>query len=360
MKKIIHFHPDGRYANKFVSPLQKYEKKLGYSSILVTGKPRQQNHYKINLGLTKNPLIFFLNLIHLIYFIRKNKPHLIVAHNSISSTIPLIMSRLLSIKKIVYFNHGVPSIGYSGIIKYVLIVIEKLNCLFATEILTISYDMKAILQKITTKPIKIIFNGSAAGIVIKEKKYKKSIKENFEKHINYKVGDIIVLYVGRPNKRKGFFDLVEIWDSYFAHKPNFKLILLGIDKSKLELFFKKTYNNIFPMSFIDDPELYFQYADYLFLTSHHEGLSYTVLEAFKSDTIVLSNKIMGVSELVKNGVNGFLIQKNDFSNYYKLIIKCEKNKRLKKMLIKAGNETILKYDREFFLEKYENFIKKLF
>jgi len=270
------------------------------------------------------------------------------------------MSRLLSIKKIVYFNHGVPSIGYSGIIKYLLTFIEKLNCLFATEIVTISYDMKAILQKITTKPIKIIFNGSAAGIVIKEKKYKKSIKENFEKHINYKVGDIIVLYVGRPNKRKGFFDLVEIWDSYFAHKPNFKLILLGINKSKTELFFNKMSRNVFPMSFVDDSELYFQYANYLFLTSHHEGLSYSVLESFRSNTVVLSNKINGVVEIVKDGVSGFLIERNNLSSYYKLVIKCEKNKRLKKSLLKAGKEIILKYDRKKFLKKYENFMKELF
>jgi glycosyltransferase involved in cell wall biosynthesis len=360
MKKIIHFHPDGKYADKFILPLQKYEKKFGYSSILVTGKPSQQNHHKINFNVIQNPLILFLNLIHLINFMRKIKPNIIVSHNTLSSPIPLILSRLLNIKKVIYFNHGVPFIGYCGFIKYFLIFCEKVNCFFAKNIITVSHDMKQLLQLVTTKPIKIIYNGSACGIEIKQNKYKKSIKENFTKHINYKIGDIIVLYVGRPNKRKGFFDLLSIWERDFLDKPNYKLLLLGIDKRKVELFFNKAYNNIFPMSFVDDPELYFQFADYLFLTSHHEGLSYTVLEAFKNNTIVLSNKIMGVREIVKNGVNGFLVERKDLSSYYKLIIKCEKNKHLKTSLLKAGKKTVLKYDRKIFLEKYENIIKTLF
>jgi glycosyltransferase involved in cell wall biosynthesis len=356
MKKIIHFHPNGKYADKFVLPLQKYEKKIGYSSILVTVKPSQQHHHKINFSLIQNPLILFLNLIHLIYFIRKNKPNIIVAHNSMSSFIPLMLSRLLSIKKIIYFNHGVPSVGYSGFLKYLLKFIEKVNCIFATDIITVSNDMKKLLKLVTTKPIKIIFNGSAAGLVIKEKKYKKSIKENFEKYINYKVGDIIILYVGRPNKRKGFFDLVDIWDRDFAHRPNYKLILLGIDKSKAKLFSNKMNRNIFPMSFVDDSELYFQYSNYLFLTSHHEGLSYSVLEAFRSKTMVLSNNITGVREIVENGVNGFLIDRYCKSDYYKIVKKCEKNKLLKTTLLDAAYKNIHKYDREIFLENYRKFI----
>ena len=359
MKKIIHFHPNGKYAGIFILPLQKQEKKIGYSSILATEKPSQQNHHKINFSLTINPLILFLNLIHLIYFICKKKPNLIVAHNTVSSCIPLIVSRLLRIKRVIYFNHGVPYVAYSGFLRQILIFIEKINCFFATEIITVSKDMKILLEALTTKSVDIIYNGSACGLVLKKKKYKKSFKENFIKHINYKIGDTIILYVGRPNRRKGFVDLVNIWEQYFVDKLNFKLLLLGIDKSTAELFFKKINKNIFPMSFMDDAELYFQYSDFLLLTSHHEGLSYTALEAFRSNTIVLSNNIMGVREIVKDGVNGFLIDKKDLSQYYEKIVKCQKNKRLKNSLLKAGSKTIIKYDRKVFLEKYESFIKKV-
>ena len=48
------------------------------------------------------------------------------------------------------------------------------------------------------------------------------------------------------------------------------------------------------MGLIDQPDSYFYLADYLFMTSHHEGLSYSVLEAFLHRTIVISNKIDGV------------------------------------------------------------------
>ena len=65
----------------------------------------------------------------------------------------------------------------------------------------------------------------------KEAKYK-FIRE-IKKRINFNTGDIIILFVGRPNKRKGFNDILEIWDRFFKNKSNFKLILLGINQNDI-------------------------------------------------------------------------------------------------------------------------------
>ena len=76
------------------------------------------------------------------------------------------------------------------------------------------------------------------------------------------------------------------------------------------------------MGFVVDSGPYYQLADYLFMTSHHEGLSYTVLESFKYRTLVISNKIDGVSELVQHKFNGFLVKNNnkhEFLNFVKLL-----------------------------------------
>ena len=67
---------------------------------------------------------------------------------------------------------------------------------------------------------------------------------------------------------------------FFKNKSNFKLILLGINQNDILKTKKRISNNIFPMGLIDQPDSYFNLADYLFMTSHHEGLSYSILEAF--------------------------------------------------------------------------------
>ena len=64
---------------------------------------------------------------------------------------------------------------------------------------------------------------------------------------------------------------------------------------------------------------HFYLADYLFMTSHHEGLSYSVLEAFLNRTLVISNKIDGVSELVQINYNGFLVKKIISRNFSRIL-----------------------------------------
>ena len=75
--------------------------------------------------------------------------------------------------------------------------------------------------------------------------------------------------------------------------------------------------------------------------------------------IVISNKIDGMSELIKHNYNGFLVEKNNLNDYFKLLKKCEKNKKLKEKFIKRSIEIIKNYDRENFLKSYLLFLKKL-
>ena len=53
-----------------------------------------------------------------------NKPDIIICHNSLHSIIPLIISNLINIKRKVYFNHGVPFLGYKGILRYIFLFID--------------------------------------------------------------------------------------------------------------------------------------------------------------------------------------------------------------------------------------------
>ena len=39
-----------------------------------------------------------------------------------------------------------------------------------------------------------------------------------KKRINFNTNDKIILFVGRPNKRKGFYDVLEIWDVFLKTK----------------------------------------------------------------------------------------------------------------------------------------------
>ena len=359
MKEILHFHPNYFYAEKFVKPLMLAEKKAGYFSKIVTETSNSSSDHSLIFSITFNPVFLIFRCLKLLVFLYKNKPDMIFLHNSTSALLPMFMSRLLNIKKIIYFNHGLPYVGHDGALRFFLKFLEKINCGLAHTIITVSDDMKKKFFNLTKKKVSIIYNGSACGLVTKIKKLDTNSLDKLKKRINFNSNDKIILFVGRPNKRKGFNDVLEIWDNFFKNKSNFKLILLGINQNDFLKTKKRISNNIFPMGLIAQPDPYYNLADYLFMTSHHEGLSYSILEAFLHRTIVISNKIDGVTELVKNNYNGYLIEKNNKDQYLKKIQDCENNKKMKKQMLDRSQKITLKYDRNIFLQSYIELIKEL-
>ena len=360
MKKIIHFHPNGNYSKKFINPLQKFEKKLGFKSIIVNDTMPSDKNLQIDYILKKNNSFKFpFNFVLLILHIYRLKPDIIYCHNTTAAWVPMLASRFLFVKNIIYFNHGLPFIGHKGLTRFILYLIEKINCLLSKKIITVSHSMKIELQKITKKKVHIIHNGSASGIDLKKfARSKKNISILKNKH-NIDQNNKIILFVGRANHRKGFYDVIEIWKKYFQFKSDYTLLLLGVTEKDVLKLYKKIPYNIKAMSFIDNPTNFFIMADYLFMNSYHEGLSYSVLESMVYQTIVISNNILGASEIIKNNVNGFLVDNNDHKLFFNIVMSCEESPTLKNRIIKSSIANIKKYDRKDFLKFYECFLEKL-
>ena len=151
MKKILHFHPNAFYAQKFIKPLNYAELEAGYSTKLITSKNTGSSDQIFNFAISFNPIILFLRFLKLLIFLKQNKPEIIFAHNSTSAFLPLLVSKLLFVRNIIYFNHGLPFLGHSGILKFLLLTLEKLNFIFADIIITVSDDMKKNISYLTKK-----------------------------------------------------------------------------------------------------------------------------------------------------------------------------------------------------------------
>ena len=360
MKKIIHFHPNGNYSHKFITPLLKAEEEIGFQSFVVNEINPNNSNIRINFQIKKISILRLpLDFLLLCLFFLKMKPDIVFSHNSTSSFLPLLTARLFGVKKIIYFNHGVPFIAYKGFVRLVLTLIEKINCYLADEIITVSKSMKELLLDITKKKVSIIYFGSASGIdpiKFKKKNFKPS---QIKKQYNLKINDVIILFVGRANYRKGFYDIIQIWKKYFEKSLNFKLILLGVSEKELKRYYKMIPQNVLAMSFVQNSENFFIIADYLFMNSYHEGMNYSILEAMSSETLVVSNKIYGMSEIIDNDINGYLVENNNHNAFFTNVLHCENNKAEKMNKIKKASETIKKYNRKVFLKYYKIFLQSL-
>jgi len=347
----MHFHPSEKMSNLFVAPLLNMESKSNIRSKLIVSNSKRSG---INFSLSINniltlPFAYF----RLLQTINKSSPKVVIAHNTTSAFLPLLAARVCGVKHIIYFNHGVPYLGHSGLIKVALKIIEQINCKSSTEIITVSQDMLYTLKQLSEKPISLIHNGSACGI---NWNLNNNADDSLRKDLGFKDSDFLVAYIGRLEKRKGFEFSLDVWDKFFANKAGFKFLIYGNlnpnQSSKL-----KNFNNIFYMGFSNDIPNILQSIDCIILPSKHEGLSYISLEASLSKCPVVCSRVPGLREIIKNNING-LVVKLDYASYAKAIKRLQINKLDTHAQEKYSKELYRKYNRDDFSRAYIKFLRE--
>ena len=272
--------------------------------------------------------------------------------------LPLIAARVANINNIIYFNHGVPYLGHNGLTAKTLKIIESINCLLATEIITVSIDMTLELKKITSKNVRLIHNGSACGIDLHEYSKKNHSNNSFRKKLNIDSKDFVFVYMGRPEKRKGYNFLINLWANNFFNRMDHKLLICGSDYNELKKNLDDVPSNIIPLGFVKNIPEVLSNSDCLILPSLHEGLSYAILEAMACECLIISNNIPGIGNLIKNQINGHLLNVNDENEYIKTMKSIQGNDG-NKQLIKAGLKKVKAYDRKNYIKAYIDFINNL-
>lgn len=351
MLDVMHFHPSEKMSNLFVAPLLNMESKSNIKSKLIVSNSKKSG---INFSLSINNLLTLpFAYFRLLQTINKNSPKLVIAHNTTSAFLPLLAARVCGVKHVIYFNHGVSYLGHTGLIKVALKIIEQINCKSSTEIITVSHDMLYTLKQLSEKPISLIHNGSACGIT---RNRNNKANDSLRKYLGFKDSDFLVAYIGRLEKRKGFYFALDVWEKFFANKAGFKFLIYGNLNPNQSSKLKKL-NNIFYMGFSNNIPRVLKSVDCIILPSRHEGLSYISLEAALYKCPVICSKIPGLKEIIKNNLNGLIVNR-DYASYAKAIKRLQIKKLDTHVQEKYSKELYRKYNRDDFSRAYIKFLRE--
>ena len=361
--KIIHLHPNKNYGDTFVMPLVKQDIINGYNSEMIAANSKKKgSDVKFSFAIStigfSSVYKMAIGLFNLAKYLIQNKPNILVSHNSTTSVFPLLLGRLIGIKRVIYFNHGVPFLGYKGIIKYSLMLVEILDIKISHEVITVSNTMARHLQKLTynTKLVSIVNNGSACGINVKE--IEKKVRNDKTKihdlyGIPYKA--TIAVYIGRPTKRKGAQLALELWRNKFFNNKDYYLVMVGVEYSEMKTFIEKPTSNIVFTGFTDKAQSILWQSDCYLMLSLHEGLSYAVLESMILKCPIISLNIQGMSDVLTKK-NSILIEptltNNEILNKLYSSIVSLKNKKNITVKTEVAYRDVERFDRERFLKAY--------
>lgn len=214
-----------------------------------------------------------------------------------------------------------------------------------SAIVVLSEGAKEIVSKITETPIYVIPN---YGV----------IQDNI---INNNRDAYQVLFLGFITEKKGCFDIPYILSKVRKEIPNVHFILAGagkIDelKSKIDEDCKKSIK--FP-GWVknEDKDKLFRESNLFLLPSYSEGMPMSVLEAMGYGLPIVASNVGGVSTIVKDNVNGFVINPGNIEEFSQRIIEILINKDIKKKFSLASKEII---KNEYSKEKHISKIEKVY
>jgi glycosyltransferase involved in cell wall biosynthesis len=90
-----------------------------------------------------------------------------------------------------------------------------------------------------------------------------------------------------------------------------------------------------------DAAKFIQSCDIYLLTSHFEGLPFTILEAMASGVPVVATDVEGTRDVITDGENGFLVEDNDVEGLVGKITELIENARIREKLACSAQKTIV-------------------
>lgn len=137
-----------------------------------------------------------------------------------------------------------------------------------------------------------------------------------------KISGELIVSAGRLVPWKGFDTLIKLWPEILEKYPNAKLLIIGEgpEKNKLDNLIKKLKleDSVLLTGRLDQQMLlvYLKVADVFILNTAYEGFSHQLLEVASVGTPIITTKIGGNPEIIKDGINGILVE---YDNQLELI-----------------------------------------
>ena len=261
-----------------------------------------------------------------------------------SSQMAFLLAKIFRKKFIIWSESTInePSWRRTLSLQYVKLLVKN-----SDACLPIGTRAKEYLLKLGVNLKKIFVGYSTVDIELFKTKSKisKKVKEFMRK--KYGIPDKkVILYVGQFIQRKGVIYLLEAFKNLKKKKTNIALILLGYgpEKNKFIKFVKQ--NKIKDVVFVDFVEVdempeYYGISDVFVLPSLEETWGLVINEAMAASLPVVTTRKVGSSvDLVKAGINGYVVNEANPKQLEKALFQILSNGRKMLKMGKASENII--------------------
>lgn len=236
-----------------------------------------------------------------------------------------------------------------GLFKLFFKTIDRITVTLNTHILVDGRSQQEFLVKngvLKNMQSTVLANGSICGVDIEKFCPNQQIRIDERKKLGFTEEDVVFTFMGRINRDKGTYELLEAFNRLTKQYMNAKLLFIGnkegVDESAFEKFDNIKYNsNLIFYGYTKTPFFALQAGDVFCLPSYREGFGMSVIEAAALSMPVIASDAYGLRDSFVDGETGKKCKVMDVDSLYEAMEYFYKNPEDRILYGKSGRTRVV-------------------
>lgn len=336
---------------------------------LLKNKLLRNNVKLINIPFKRHISIIYdlWCIINLIFFFLFNKITICHSITPKAGLLSMIASLIIQVPFRIHTFTGQIWANHIGLKRKFFMFIDKIINLASTHIIVDSRSQKNFLVKnnIIGTNSTVLGNGSIVGVDTNKFLFDKKIRIKIRNKLAINNRAHVVLYLGRVNKDKGIFVLIDAIKKCLEQKLNVILLIVGpcegLAKDDLFDYFEQRYKKKLKyIDYVNNPEDYMSASDIFCIPSFREGFGQVAIEASSCGLPIVASNIYGLKDSVIINKTGYFFKNKSVSDLASKIIYLINNKEIQKKMGDSGRSYVLdKFSQHNIVMLQNQFYKKI-
>ena len=322
-KKLVRASTIGMSLNIFCMGLLRELVEEGYEVVALSspdedlkelGKREGVRTIGVRMERHVSPLKDLVSLVRLTQALRREKPDMVHSMTPKAGLLCMMAAKMAGVPIRLHTFTGLVWPTATGLSRKILMLTDKITCACATHIVPEGEGVKQDLQRcITKKPMKVLGYGNVRGIDLTFWQRRGVVRTDPR---------LTFIFVGRIVKDKGINELVSAFTRLQQQNKDIRLLLVGPTEDSLDPVLPETKRLIDTCDAIDavgmqqDVRPLYEQSDVLVFPSYREGFPNVVIEAGAMGLPSIVTDINGSREIVRDGINGYIIPPRDENALY--------------------------------------------